>query len=410
MKKQKVVFLVNDVICKRDYNRTGADYLISLGHQAEVWQIILGKPIIFDYGELQYRGDNYRKLNKKEFIRMVKANKDAVYIIGGFYQFMHWILCKYSCKFIVMDGFQAPIGNSSDAISDSLSGRLKRIICKVIKRRRLKDIVRSVKWRYESRWYRFKCRASQKSPVAIMTGTHYLASVIPEGELKGNIRYIHAKDYDHYIETQRIDSEQKEKYIVYCDGGYAAEDYHDAVVGERTDQDASRHGVYFHREEFFQQLEVLFQKLEKYYGVPVVVAGHPHVLYKQGDFNGREITYEKTCELTRDAKIFVMNVSTAMSFALLYDKPILMVQNEYFKDFPMYRYANAYDYIQYVAEEKLKIEFINMSNPEEMERPWEKCKKIPEKEREEFMREYIIDTDKTEKTITEYLAEILQEL
>lgn len=409
MKEQKVVFLVEDVITKRDYNRAGATFLESLGHQVEVWQIILGKPVVFDYGELKYKGDNYRQFNKNEFIHIVKSNRDAIYITGRLYDFTHWILCKYNCKFIVTEGFLATIGNSNDLISDSLLKRIKRTIGKVIKKRRLKDNFRIIKELCQRRWYRFRCKSSQKSPVTIITGTHYLASVrIPKEELKGNVLYIHAKDYDYYIETQRIDSKQREKHILYCDSAFVDEDYHVAKAGH--DMMSEEYNVYVHREEYFQQIETLFQKLEDYYGVPVVVAGHPHVIYKQGEFGGREIIREKTCELARDAKLFITNCSTAMSFAILYDKPILFIQNERFKKTRFSGATNAFSYIQYVAEEKLKVGFLNMSNSEEMERPWEKVRKFPRREREEFMREYIIDTDKTKKTITEYIAEILQEL
>lgn len=417
MRKVKVIILLENICTKRDYHRFGAEYLESVGYEVELWQVILGKPRYLDYKEWEYSGNNYYQLNKNDFARRVADNKNAVYIIqGGFYTFVHWILCKYNCKFIMVYAMTPLIRGADTPSGDSmleriaLLERIKRTVVRLIKReRRLKDYFVNIKHlfeEYESKFINDKCRTSKTSPMAIITSTRHLASVyFPKDVLKKEILFVHAGNYDTYIETQRVDPKQRETHIVYCDSGYADKTYNDVRCGYGDRE------CYIYREEYYRQMEFLFQKLEKFYGVPVVISGHPHTVYDQMSFGGRAIIRGNTCELTRDAKLFITNASTAMSFAILYNKPILLVQNEHFKNnVDGCGFDNSYSNVKYIAEDALKIGFINMSNPEEMERPWEKCKKVPERERDEFIRKYIIDTDKTEKTVIEYIEEMLREL
>lgn len=405
--KKKVIIISPNLFTKRDYHRFGAEYLESSGYEVELWQVIFGTPVDFDYGEWGYSGNNYYKLNKNDFMRRVATNREAVYIVqGGCYTFTYWGLCKYSCKFIIVHGLQGVIRHPSDSISVPL---LKRIIIRLIKKEvRLKDYFSYTRKLCENKLIKFRCKISGNSPMAIITSTRHIASVYFPKDVLKDVLYVHSGDYDAYIETQRIDSKQREKHIVYCDSGFAENDYHAAVAGNKIESEI--YSVYLHREEYYRQMEKLFRKLEEYYGVPVVISGHPHVVYDEKSFSGREIIRGKTCELVRDAKLFITTCSNSMNFAILYDKPILFAQNEDFKKHVFPGAENVYSYIEYIAEEKLQIGFINMSNHEEMERPWEKCKKLPRREREEFLRDYIIDTDKTDKTIIEYIEEMLREL
>ena len=82
---------------------------------------------------------------------------------------------------------------------------------------------------------------------------------------------------------------------------------------------------------FYEQLDDLFNVLERKYNMPVVVAGHPHKEYSEDNFYGRRLVFNSTCELVRDAAIVILTTSTAMSFAVLYDTPVLKICNSQFK-------------------------------------------------------------------------------
>jgi hypothetical protein len=75
-------------------------------------------------------------------------------------------------------------------------------------------------------------------------------------------------------------------------------------------------------EIFYKKLDIFFTKIEKTYNLPVVIAYHPKSLYKN-EFKGRLGIKNNTSKLVKDSTFVINQFSSAISFAILFKKPIL---------------------------------------------------------------------------------------
>jgi hypothetical protein len=242
-------------------------------------------------------------------------------------------------------------------------------------------------------------------PILILTSTHHLAKqYLTKEQLKGNIMYIHTWDYDRYIEQKRKEDLRMDKYIVYCDGGFTSIDYHEALNGKLHTE------ILDHRKEYFDKIEILFNQMEKKYNLPVVILGHPHVIYQKGDFGGREIVYNRISEFMQKAEVLILDLSVAIGFAAMYDIPVLRVGSRFFnydKSQLKIYLPNVYDFIKYESEVVLGCGFLDLDDEDELEHPWDFVKRIDEEKRKKYLKEYVIDGEKAEKTTYEYMEEFI---
>ena len=82
-------------------------------------------------------------------------------------------------------------------------------------------------------------------------------------------------------------------------------------------------------EEYNKLLNNFFDMLEKKTNLEVVIALHPR--NKENLFLKRKCYQNKTCELVRKSNIVIAHYSTAISFAVLFYKPILFLTCNGFK-------------------------------------------------------------------------------
>lgn len=78
---------------------------------------------------------------------------------------------------------------------------------------------------------------------------------------------------------------------------------------------------------YFIRMNNLFDTIEKLKSCDIIICAHPSsVRYKsENPFNGRKIEYGKTQEYVKEALGVITHNSTALSFAVLYNKPVLLV-------------------------------------------------------------------------------------
>ena len=78
-------------------------------------------------------------------------------------------------------------------------------------------------------------------------------------------------------------------------------------------------------EEYYNSINKFFQYLENEIGIEVVIAAHPKSEYEDKIFNGRKIYKYKTSELVKNSEFVIAHMSSSISFAVLFYKPILFV-------------------------------------------------------------------------------------
>lgn len=80
-------------------------------------------------------------------------------------------------------------------------------------------------------------------------------------------------------------------------------------------------------EKYYNEINNYFDIIEKRYGLPVVISAHPKAekYHEYNFFNGREVIFGHTDSLSYYANFVITHYSTAVSFPVIYKKPILFI-------------------------------------------------------------------------------------
>jgi len=136
------------------------------------------------------------------------------------------------------------------------------------------------------------------------------------------VTWVTSFDYDAYL-----------AYLA-ARGGEAPEVEPIAVF---LDEDASGHpdfglladsAMQMSAEEYSASLRRLFDAVERKTGLRVVVAAHPRADYatRPGFFGERDVVSGATVDLVARSSMVIAHASTAVSFAAISDKPLIMVK------------------------------------------------------------------------------------
>jgi len=138
---------------------------------------------------------------------------------------------------------------------------------------------------------------------------------------KKSARFVHAHSFDfENIRCQgflQADHKTSENFIVYLDQGFTS----------HPDQHLNPHGGPLTVEGVYRPILNFLTQLEKNFDYPLKIAGHPKADRDQTEkiFVNRDIEYGRTLELISDARVVVCHSSTAIQWAVLMNKPIIIV-------------------------------------------------------------------------------------
>lgn len=133
-----------------------------------------------------------------------------------------------------------------------------------------------------------------------------------------NFVRAHNVKYDEYLQNINSNNIVGEKYILFIDSSLC---YHPI--------DFKKEDPLFNSDHYIQQLNRYFEKLEKKYNLPVVIALHPVSVERlnESDFDGRKLIYGKTTQLIHHAEFVVSHYSTSLINAVLAKKPVIIVSS-----------------------------------------------------------------------------------
>lgn len=322
----KVIYLSPVVFSKRDYDRFGIDIMQKKGHECEIWDLSYCV-----YGERSkpqrshYSGKNLVIINSKAcFDKYILKEKSATFVdlsaFGRDELFIKKTLAENKHKYIWIFVNSIPtLGGrkreSSFKRNISIVKKFFGKLCSVLLRDPKKDnqfekTIQSIRNNMPYKVFLGASRDFYNLPREIR---HDLPTV-----------YIHTLDYDLFLTNLMMKQKTKEgSYIVFIDAGYV--DHPDYILT------GTKSAIYGKEQKFFTELQQVFTALEEHYHIPVVIAAHPRVIYRTNVYGDRKIVYSKTIDLVRNAELVLMNWSTASNFAVLYNKPILMLYNEQIK-------------------------------------------------------------------------------
>jgi len=134
---------------------------------------------------------------------------------------------------------------------------------------------------------------------------------------------IHAFDYELCLNNSDVKNIVKNKYVVFVDQNLL----------NHTDFVRMNNEVNINEEKYFKELNSFFDFIEKKFCFSVVIAAHPRAdtsKYKK-KFHNREVFVNKTVQLVKFSEFIITHYSTAINFAVIYEKPIIFLTNDELK-------------------------------------------------------------------------------
>ncbi len=126
----------------------------------------------------------------------------------------------------------------------------------------------------------------------------------------------HALDYDLFLQQPALlKSEPLAVFLDQCLPFHP--DF--AILGNKPPVSA---------ENYYPALSRFFSKLEQSSGLRVVIAGHPRAPRHKEYYPGFEIVFGKSQDLIRRAALVMAHSSTAVNFAVMYNKPLLFLTSD----------------------------------------------------------------------------------
>lgn len=111
-------------------------------------------------------------------------------------------------------------------------------------------------------------------------------------------------------------NELPDHYAVFCDEYFPYHPDNELIDIGNIEEIAKR---------YYNDMNRYFDFLENKYNLKIIIAGHPKSNYKGVEFSGRQIMRFKTVELVKYADFVILHGSMSISYAVLFDKPILLV-------------------------------------------------------------------------------------
>jgi hypothetical protein len=135
----------------------------------------------------------------------------------------------------------------------------------------------------------------------------------------GNVRYdqvslaetikVNSDDYDNYLKLKDAESIINHDYILFLDEYLPL--HPDTTLFNIKNVSP---------EEYYPELNDYFDEVEKQFNRPVVIAAHPKAnRYKEEDFfNGREIHFGKSAELSKHAHFVIAHDTTSINYPIAF--------------------------------------------------------------------------------------------
>lgn len=287
------------------------DYLISCGFEVEVWDISA-----YLYADLNlYKGEDvgylYRFSSQEQLAEQLgKTEIPGVLFIVEVPN--HWknrkifkLLKDYGCYTIRLSLYEA-----SNLPPLPLLKRLK-----YVETGKMIQYLRIAGGAFLYRFYRYRYHFKP-----------YDLYISSRESLPGILR-INQTDYETYQKIKDCEALIQKPYVVFIDQYFPLHPdfaifYHKKLQGEK---------------QYQQILNQFFSRIEQKYQVEVVIAAHPKSAYVPETFQGRKIIKYKSPELIKYAQFVIMHTSLAISFVLLFNKPVIFITTEQYNSYKKLR-------------------------------------------------------------------------
>ncbi|OGX34858.1 MAG: hypothetical protein A3I43_03550 [Omnitrophica WOR_2 bacterium RIFCSPLOWO2_02_FULL_50_19] len=307
-KIKKVIYIIETRFNKRDYDRFGIEILKKNGFEVEVWDFT---PFL---GSHEYRRIEPPDPIKWDKLILFEEEKKALDALLGLDPSAYIVsLVPYTKRSFnlykaiarkktpyCVQGFALPRSTTDTEIFKS---RVKKFTFKKLARK----IVETNPLRY----------LSVTPADIILTAGEKFNTVGSLVNRKSEVLWAHNFDYDAYLSIRDLHGASDPKVGVFLDEYFP---YHPDFVNVGVKWTMTH-------DEYYPLLCRFFDYLERKSGVKIIIAAHPRSHYeKHGDcFNGRKVIRGKTAQLVKESGFVLIHHSTAINYAVLFNKPIIFM-------------------------------------------------------------------------------------
>ena len=323
---KRIVILVENPFCKRDYDRFGVEIFRENAFETEVWeispitrpnacrQVSVPDPVVYKGYHLFFR--------KKDVVKsIVKLQKESVII--SYVKLRKVTFFLYEALSTEKIPYGNVISGSLPSFSD-MQGKLS--LCdRIGKKLRLalnRSIMINCNWILSKLSY-LRPRTHSLSPLFIILqcGETGISRARKIQNKTTKIIRSHSYDYDIYmsLRDERV-SPDSGTYAVFLDEYLPFHpDY--AILGLEP---------YSSAEEYYPVLCQYFDRFESQHNLEIIIAAHPRSAYENHPdyFNGRRSVRGKTAELVKGAKVILIHSSTSVNFVVLFRKPMVFLTTD----------------------------------------------------------------------------------
>lgn len=313
---KKVVYINYQSITSRYYNDYYIDKCIENGLEVEYWDV---SGWIFPNVEFNSDIDfpDVKFIRSNADLKLILSRidiKSTFIVVNITYEFrvikLFFTLSAYNCcrAFFARGMYPMP--------SPKVASELKKILLS-FNFRRVKNVLQNrfailLKRINIVKPYNYIFQAGSEGGKTIGGGSVYDITT-------AQIKYVNYFDFDKFLEVNKENYIIKEDYCVFIDQYLA---YH---------PDIEMFGLKnVNADKYFLELNSFFAFIESKFHLNVIIAAHPKAdkYLDNNPFSGRLIIFGKTCELVKDAKFVLTHHSTAISFSILFEKPIIFLNSE----------------------------------------------------------------------------------
>lgn len=208
---------------------------------------------------------------------------------------------------------------------------------------------------------------------------------------KRNI-FVPHMDYGNYLEELKDSVRIQKNYAVYID---------EYEIGHSDFEKSGVLPAVKNKEQYFKELKIFFDRIEKELKLKVIIAAHPKAEYDGDEFGGREIRYLETARLIKNAKLVLYEYGTSISFILLFKKDFIhFCMSHHFK-------GHMVDSLIKEAKVRLKTSLLNISELD-AEINWQNYIKSYQEEYDAYVEQFIVPHVGMKKDMFMIMDDIIQ--
>ena len=141
---------------------------------------------------------------------------------------------------------------------------------------------------------------------------------------------VSVPSFDHEMAVKAFADKDNVPKDLFCDGNfmvYLDQGIFDSPDAKLLGKNTIDKGI------FFKKINNFFDRLEKITGKKIIIAASPKQKYEGNEYGSREIVYGTAPALTYHADMVIAHSTTAINFAIIMNKPLLLLEFSDFSDF-----------------------------------------------------------------------------